>query len=66
MVLNTQFAPLSKVFGTIIPTIAATGGLYALFRSTWPSAPSWSTEWEDATLKSYSAFVSDALCAFCA
>ena len=58
MPLNTYIAPLSKVLGTMVPSIAATGGLYYLFRHSWPSAPSWSTEWEEATIKSYSAFVS--------
>lgn len=58
MPLTTQFAPLSKVLSIMLPTVVMTGGLYSLFRSSWPSVSTLTSEWEQASKASYSSFVS--------
>ncbi|KAL4524827.1 hypothetical protein Ndes2526B_g07018 [Nannochloris sp. 'desiccata'] len=56
MPLTTQFAPLSKVLSIMLPTVVMTGGLYSLFRSSWPSVSTLTSEWEQASKASYSSF----------
>ena len=49
MALITKFAPLSAVIPAIGGSVVATTAIYTWFRRTWPSAPTYSTEWNQAS-----------------
>lgn len=49
MALITKFAPLRAVIPAIGGSVVATTAMYTWFRRTWPSAPTYSTEWNQAS-----------------